>query len=70
MRRRDRDLLLAMLALERGLIDHVQLLNAFRAWKTGTDRSMAEILLEQGALDESELAIALRQLEARRRAEG
>ena len=59
----DRDLLLAMLALKRGLIDHVQLLEAFEAWNAGEDRSMAEILVEQGALEESEVSLVVSQLD-------
>ncbi len=59
----DRDLLLGMLALECGLVDHAQLLRAFRVWNAGADRSMAEILVEQGALDESAIAIVSRQLD-------
>ena len=59
----DRDLLLAMHALDCGLIDHIQLLDAFRAWNKRAERSMAEVLLEQGALDESGVAMALRQLD-------
>ena len=46
----DGDLLLAMIALKRGLIDHVQLLEAFEAWNAGEDRSMAEILVDQESL--------------------
>ena len=45
-----------MIALKRGLIDHVQLLEAFEAWSAGEDRSMAEILVEQGCLEESEVS--------------
>src|SRR6202035_4245165 len=45
----DGDLLLGMLALERGLIDQEQLLGAFSAWNGGEGRSMAEILVEQGS---------------------
>ena len=47
----DGDLLLGMLALERGLIDQYQLLAAFDAWNSGDDRSMGDLLVEQGALD-------------------
>jgi WD40 repeat protein/serine/threonine protein kinase len=48
-----RDLLLALLALRRGLIDRDQLLAAFAIWSQDQDRPMAEILVDLGALDES-----------------
>ena len=47
-----RDLLLALIALERGLVNQDRLLTAFQAWTQSQDRSMAEILASQGALDE------------------
>jgi eukaryotic-like serine/threonine-protein kinase len=49
------DLVLGMLALKRGLIDHRQLLEAFEAWNTDQSLSMAEILVEQGSLDRAGL---------------
>src|SRR5271165_6108077 len=38
-----RDLLFGALALERGVIDHAQLLAAFETWSRARDRPMAEI---------------------------
>ena len=61
----DRDLLLGMFALKRGLIDHGQLLEAFDAWHAGGDRSMAEILVERGSLEESAVALVLSQVDDR-----
>ncbi len=52
----DGDLLIGMLALKRGLIDHVQLLSAFDAWESGENESLAKILVVQGALEVSEVA--------------
>jgi WD40 repeat protein/tRNA A-37 threonylcarbamoyl transferase component Bud32 len=55
MARRDdlsRDLLFGLIALERGLVDRAQLVAAFNAWSDACDRTMPEILLGQGALDE------------------
>ncbi len=54
--RNDGDLLIGMLALKRGLIDHVQLLSAFDAWEAGENASLAEILVVQGALEVSDAA--------------
>jgi WD40 repeat protein/serine/threonine protein kinase len=51
----DGDLLLGMLALERGLIDQEQLLAAFSVWNAGEGRLMAEILVEQGSLDRADI---------------
>ena len=53
--RNESDLLIGMLALKRGLIDHVQLLSAFDVWEAGENGSMAEILVLQGALEESDV---------------
>ncbi len=47
-----RDLLLALLALRRGLIDQNKLLAAFEAWSEAQGRSMAEVLVSQGLLTE------------------
>ena len=47
-----RDLLFGLLALQIGLIDQEQLLAAFGAWSRSKGRSLAEILLERGAIDE------------------
>ena len=46
-----RDLLFGLLALQTGLIHQAQLLAAFHAWTQARDRTMAEILAEQGALE-------------------
>ena len=58
----DQDLLLGMLALKRGLIDHVQLLEAFEAWNAAENRSMAEILVEQGGLEKSDISRVVSEL--------
>jgi WD40 repeat protein/serine/threonine protein kinase len=47
-----RDLLLALLALRRGLIDQDKLVAAFEAWSGAQDRSMAEVLVGLGFLTE------------------
>ena len=44
----DRDLLLGLIALQNGLIDQDQLLNAFRAWSHDRSRSLADHLLARG----------------------
>jgi serine/threonine protein kinase/tetratricopeptide (TPR) repeat protein len=46
----DRDLLFGLLALQTGLINQAQLMAAFHAWTQARDRSMAEILAEQGVI--------------------
>jgi WD40 repeat protein/serine/threonine protein kinase len=46
-----RDLLFGLLALQTGLINQAQLVAAFHAWTQARNRSMAEILSEQGALE-------------------
>ena len=43
--------LFGLLALQNGLIDQGALFSAFATWTRGRDRSMAWILLDQGALD-------------------
>src|SRR5262249_58868563 len=45
-----RDLLFGLLALQTGLINQAQLVAAFHAWTQATERPMAEILAEQGAI--------------------
>jgi serine/threonine protein kinase len=45
-----RDLLFGLLALQTGLLNQGQLFAAFHAWTQARDRTMAEILAEQGAL--------------------
>jgi serine/threonine-protein kinase len=47
---RSRDLLFGLLALQTGLINQAQLVAAFHAWTQARERSMAEILAEQGAI--------------------
>src|SRR5436305_182171 len=52
MPRRDdapRDLLFGLLALQNGMVTRDQLVAAFGAW-TASDRPMADLLVEQGAL--------------------
>ncbi|MHB1560258.1 MAG: serine/threonine-protein kinase, partial [Isosphaeraceae bacterium] len=46
-----RDLLLAMIALERGWVDGRRLREAFEAWKSSPERAMGEVLASQGAVD-------------------
>ena len=60
MSRRDqtpRDLLFGLLALQNGLIDQDQLVAAFSAWSRAKGRTLAEILLERGAIDEESRAL-------------
>ena len=45
------DLLFGLLALHTGMIDQARLVTAFQAWTLARSRSMADILVEQGALD-------------------
>src|SRR5262245_6926603 len=45
-----RDLLFGLLALQTGLINQAQLVAAFHAWTQATDRPIAAILAEQGAI--------------------
>ncbi len=47
----ERNLLLALLALQNGFISRNQLVAAFGSWLVGKDRSIGDILLEQQALD-------------------
>jgi eukaryotic-like serine/threonine-protein kinase len=47
----DRDLLFGLLALQNGLIDQVQLVDAFRVWSRDKRRPIAGHLVERGALD-------------------
>jgi eukaryotic-like serine/threonine-protein kinase len=54
MARRDetpRDLLFGLLALQNGLIDQDQLVAAFGAWSRAKGRTLADILIERGAID-------------------
>jgi hypothetical protein len=53
MPRRDtapRDLLFGLLALQNGMVSRDQLVAAFGAWTAESDRMMADLLVEQGAL--------------------
>jgi eukaryotic-like serine/threonine-protein kinase len=45
-----RDLLIGLLALQNGLINQGQLLAAFQAWTLDRDRTLADLLVERGAL--------------------
>ena len=47
----DRSLLFGLLALQNGLIDHVQLVAAFQAWTRDKARPLAEHLVARGDLD-------------------
>src|ERR1700761_7087891 len=47
----DRSLLFGLLALQNGLIDHVQLVAAFQAWTRDRARPLAEHLAARGDLD-------------------
>ena len=60
MPRRDqtpRDLLFGLLALQIGLIDQDQLVTAFAAWSRTRGKTLAEILVERGAIDEESRAL-------------
>ena len=52
-----RDLLFGLLALQTGLINQGALFAAFHAWTQDKGRPMAEILKEQGALDDARRAL-------------
>jgi hypothetical protein len=47
----ERDLLFGMLALQNGLINQGQLVAAFQAWSRDKARSLAEHLVDRGALE-------------------
>jgi eukaryotic-like serine/threonine-protein kinase len=47
----DRNLLFGLLALQTGMIEQSALVAAFHAWTRDMARSMAELLIEQGAID-------------------
>jgi serine/threonine protein kinase len=51
------DLLFGLLALERGLIEQVQLATAFETWKTDIAGTLADLLHRQGALDASQRSL-------------
>jgi eukaryotic-like serine/threonine-protein kinase len=46
-----RDLLFGLLALQIGMIDQEQLLGAFGAWSRAKGKTLAEILVQRGAID-------------------
>jgi hypothetical protein len=52
----DRSLLFGLLALQNGLIDHVQLLAAFQAWTRDKARPLADHLAARGDLDPDQRA--------------
>jgi eukaryotic-like serine/threonine-protein kinase len=62
----ERDLLFGMLAVQIGLIDQVALVAALHEWTRAQDRAMADVLVEQRALDAEGKALiealALKQL--------
>ncbi len=51
------DLLFGLLALQTGLIQQSSLVGAFLFWSQNKDRSMADILVEQGGLDDLKRAL-------------
>jgi len=53
----DRDLLFGLVALQNGLIDHVQLVAGFQAWTRDRSRSLADYLLAGGALDDEQRSL-------------
>jgi eukaryotic-like serine/threonine-protein kinase len=53
----DRNLLFGLLALQTGMIEHPALLSACHAWTLAKDRSIAGLLLQQGALTEPRRAL-------------
>ena len=52
----DRDLLLGLIALQNGLIDQDQLLNAFRVWSHDRSRTLADHLLARSDFDAEQRA--------------
>src|SRR3954451_15521597 len=50
----DRELLFGMIALQNGLIDQAQLVAAFQAWTEDRSRPFSQVLLDRGALNESD----------------
>ena len=53
----EQNLLLVMLALQNGLIEHADLVAAFQSWSKERQRPLVRILVERGALTEEELAL-------------
>jgi serine/threonine-protein kinase len=73
MPRRDdapRDLLFGLLALQNGMVSKAQLVAAFGAWTASPGRSMADLLVEQGALDPAGRDLLLALTERHLRAHG
>jgi hypothetical protein len=54
---RARDLLFGLLALQTGLIEQSDLFAALNAWKGAARRSMAELLIGQGAIADDQCAV-------------
>ena len=52
-----RDLLFGLLALQNGMVNQSQLVAAFGAWTLAKDRPLAEVLVEQHALDVAHRAL-------------
>ena len=61
--RSDGDLLVGVLALCGGLVHQRQLLAAVEVWRADQNRSIGEILVEQGALDRAALGLIESELE-------
>lgn len=58
------DLLFGLIALQNGLIDQGQLVSAFQAWTRDKDRSMVQLLVARGDLDDDD-RVAVEALVAR-----
>ena len=52
----ERHLLFGILALQNGLVDQANLIAAFQDWTRDKSRSLAQILVDRGALDEEDRA--------------
>jgi hypothetical protein len=50
----DRNLLFGLLALQNGLINQVQLVDAFQAWTLDKARDLAAHLIDRGDLDDDD----------------
>jgi eukaryotic-like serine/threonine-protein kinase len=53
----DSNLLFGILALQNGLIDQGDLIEAFQSWSKDRSRPLSQVLLDRGALIESDLAL-------------
>ena len=53
----DCSLLFGILALQNGLIDQADLIAAFQAWSKDRSRPLSQVLLDRGALNESDRAL-------------